>query len=99
MAVFSGLLVEEDPSLLSSRIHLLRDREREREREGKEEGGRATIDVPIQQVQERGEDAGHSTRISGNRATPPPPPPPSPPSRVEEAIRFAALLVEFHRVI
>lgn len=40
MAVFSGLLVEEDPSLLSSRIHLLRDREREREKgRGKGRGG------------------------------------------------------------
>lgn len=41
MAVFSGLLVEEDPSLLSSRIHLLRDRERERksERERERERG------------------------------------------------------------
>lgn len=39
MAVFSGLLV--DPSLLSSRIHLLRDRERERksERERERERG------------------------------------------------------------
>lgn len=67
MAVFSDLRV--DPSLLSSRIHLSRERVRKSEKERKRERKRAPIDVPIQQVQERGEDAGHSTRISGNPTT------------------------------
>lgn len=52
-----------------ARAFICWERERERERKRERERGRSPIDVPIQQVQERGEDAGHSTRISGNRTT------------------------------